>query len=340
SYWWEKGHGVAIDEFDDIYAVGLFRGLCDFDPGTGVDEHTSSGYEAGGFDAYITKFNSDGDHQWAHTWGDVNTAEDTGDIAFGVAADSSNDVYVVGGFLGTVDFDPGVGVVEFASYGLWGDVYLLKFSPAGDFEWVNTWEAVGYSDFPGTAQMWGGSYVYVDPSDYVLVTGFFEGTKDLDPGPEVQLFEGDAGFLSKFDSSGNFLWADIWPCSGLIQMMCYSVAADSEGNIYMGGEIAESVDLDPGPDTDYRSPNGYRDGILVKLDPDGGYLWGNNWGSSTPSSDNFCESWGVATYGTTSVYACGFFMGEVDFDPGPGIEIHSSSGWGSFLTKFLSDGSW
>lgn len=338
--WWDRAHGVAVDQFDDVYVVGIFRGTCDFDPGPEVDEHISTGNNSGGFDAYITKFDQDGNHKWAHTWGDVNNGMDTGETVFGVATDSTSHIYVLGGFLGTVDFDPGAGVDEHTSTGVYGDVYLLKWSATGDFTWVKTWEAVGYCDYPGYNQMWGGSYLTADNSDNVLVTGFFTDTKDLDPGPGVQLEEGDAGYLSKFNSNGELLWVDTWPCSNLLMMLLYSVVADSADNVIMGGAISEEIDLDPGPGTDIRSPGAIRDAILVKLDPDGTYLWGRNWGSVNPWAYELVDSWGVATYGTSSIYVCGNFVGDVDFDPGPGSEIHSSDLWAGFLSKFLSDGSW
>ncbi len=123
-------------------------------------------------------------------------------------------------------------------------------------------------------------------------------------------------------------------------MLLYSVVADSADNVIMGGAISEEIDLDPGPGTDIRSPGAIRDAILVKLDPDGTYLWGRNWGSVNPWAYELVDSWGVATYGTSSIYVCGNFVGDVDFDPGPGSEIHSSDLWAGFLSKFLSDGSW
>ena len=54
------------------------------------------------------------------------------------------------------------------------------------------------------------------PSDSlgnVYVTGLFDGTADLDPGPGIDNHTSNGNwdiYLSKFDASGNFLWARTW----------------------------------------------------------------------------------------------------------------------------------
>jgi hypothetical protein len=103
---------------------GNFQGTdVDFDPGGGVDDHTSNG----AFDAFLSQFDSSGYINWARTWG--GTLSDTG---YGVAADVSGNAYVTGYFSGTVDFDPGTGVDSRISNG-GEDVFLSKFPPDGNW---------------------------------------------------------------------------------------------------------------------------------------------------------------------------------------------------------------
>jgi hypothetical protein len=52
----DQGLGVIADNYNSIYVTGRFNGTVDFDPGPGIDEHTSSGLE----DAYICRFLPDG----------------------------------------------------------------------------------------------------------------------------------------------------------------------------------------------------------------------------------------------------------------------------------------
>ena len=62
-----------------VYVVGLVEGS--------LPDQTSEG----GLDAFIRKYNSDGDEEWTRQFG---TSER--DVASGVSADSSGGVYVVG----------------------------------------------------------------------------------------------------------------------------------------------------------------------------------------------------------------------------------------------------
>jgi hypothetical protein len=339
SYWFERGQGVAVDDLGGVYVTGIFRGICDFDPGPGVVEYTSNGYDTAGFDAFLSKFNSSGDFQWARTWGAPNPDINTGETAFGLAVDSAGNPYVTGGFLGTVDFDPGPGVAERTSVGPYGDSCLVKFNPSGDFVWVDAWEGIGCSDFPGYAQCWGGSFVTVDSSDDVYVVGQYEGLSDMDPGPGVDEHDGVGTFLNKFESNGDFIWSRTWSVSTLLNVAGLAVSTDSLNNVYMTGIFAEPVDFDPGPGVDTRTPSTWRNGYLCKLDMGGDYLWTVTWGPAS-GNDNGSEGWGTCTDEYDFVYVCGYFQGTVDFDPGPGVDSHTDTGTGAFLTRYSPSGTW
>src|SRR5947207_3293086 len=56
-----------------------------------------------------------------------------------------------------------------------------------------------------------GNSITIDASGNVYTTGFFEDTVDFDPGAGIFNLTSDSGsddiFISKLDSSGNFIWA-------------------------------------------------------------------------------------------------------------------------------------
>jgi hypothetical protein len=108
--------GLAVDAAGNVYVSGWFFATVDFDPGSGNDTHPSNGQH----DAFLSQFDSSGNFQWAKTWGG------SGNDSSGVAADGAGNVYAFGGFVGTVDLDPGSGVDNHTSHGA-SDAFLSKF---------------------------------------------------------------------------------------------------------------------------------------------------------------------------------------------------------------------
>jgi len=252
---WDVGCGVAADGSGNVYVAGSFCDTVDFDPEGGGDPHTSNGSE----DAFLSKFDSSGDFEWARTWGGSKI-----DRGLGVAADAIGNLYVAGRFTGTVDFDPGGGEPHTSNGD--EDVFLSKFDSSGDFEWARTWAGPNSDSHLGTA---------ADGSGYVYVAGQFMGTVDFDPdGGDPHTSNGwEDVFLTKFDSSGNFEWARTW--GGPDWDHGYGVATDGFGSIYSTGWFLGTVDFAPtGPpcneDPDEHDSGEYRcDSFLTKHLPDG-----------------------------------------------------------------------
>jgi hypothetical protein len=71
-------------------------------------------------------------YQWAKRIGGIS-----GDDGYSIVVDSSGNVYTTGGFLYTVDFDPGVGTSNLISAGL-NDIFILKLDAAGNFLWAKS----------------------------------------------------------------------------------------------------------------------------------------------------------------------------------------------------------
>ena len=87
-----SAYDSAVDKSGNTYVTGDFYGEVDFDPGDGVDIHSShtNNYS----DSYLSKFDSSGKFLWTRTWGDGMVA-----IGYSVIIDDSGDIYVAG-FLG------------------------------------------------------------------------------------------------------------------------------------------------------------------------------------------------------------------------------------------------
>lgn len=224
------GASIAVDISGNVYTAGYFSNNTDFDPGSGVSNIASSG----SLDIFISKLNSSGDFVFAKTIGGVSN-----DVGRSLSVDRSGNIYTTGFYLETADFDPGAGVFNLSSPGT-SSIFVSKLNASGNFVWARS--------FSGSDQKEGYS-IAVDTLKNVYSSGFFMGTSDFDPGAgtfHLTSLGATDVFISKLDSSGNFLWAgsvgSINPDYGF-----YSVRVDRENKAYLTGSVNGPADLDPGP---------------------------------------------------------------------------------------------
>jgi hypothetical protein len=318
---WDSSGGMFRDSAGNIYVTGVFMGnSTDLDGTFGTDFHTSRG----GYDAYLAKYDSSGNFLWAQSWGG-----ELWDQGSKVAADTSGNVYVVGYFQGTADFNPGSGYEWLSTHGDL-DVYISKFSSSGSWQWTRTWGGPN----------WDKAYnVAVGSDGGVYVTGTFREEVDFDPGPGVIRYDGGVGrvFLSRFDSSGDLDWVRVWEA-----LEGHGVAVDSSANVYVTGIYAGTADFDPGPGVSYHTSL-YTDCYLSKLDAYGGYHWSRVWGGWY-DHDNAQD---LVIDHSGNIYVTGHFTGLTDFDPGSGTDYLEStdSGYGEptrdvFVTKYDTYGNY
>jgi len=147
--------------------------------------------------------------QWAYQ---LNVSEKA------IAIDTNGSVLRTGGYLGTVDLDPEVGVQNFTSAGLF-DIYIEKIDTNGHLLWV---KSIGSSG-DDLAQS-----ITTDTEGNVYVAGIYGGTVDFDPGVGVFTMYGD------YTNGLNYL-QKLRPCN-LIQSIDEIEACDSytwiDGNTY------------------------------------------------------------------------------------------------------------
>jgi len=321
--------GLALDSEGYVYMTGVYWGTVDFDPGPGVVEHTSyadplTGYYEGNL--FLLKLNPDGDLIWVVTWTSPGYIRPKG-----LVNDGATCVYVTGWFEGVHDFDPGPEVEEHESQADYSDAFLIKVTTDGTYEWARVWGGESYTRPTDAA---------VDGAGNAVVSGYFEGIVDMDPGPGEDIHDSEvwsACFFSKFSSDGEFQWArSLTTGCGYSPEFSPAVAIDSSDNIFIADEFRLLVDFDPGTEMDVRVSNGYADVFLTKYDPDGDYLWVLTWGGEYGDETDY-----FAIDSLGDVYIGGGFGSTVDFDPGPGLDERTSAKFGSaFLSRFDTEGNY
>lgn len=289
----DYGNAIVVDSEGNTYLTGSFEGVADLDPGPGQVDLTGRGRS----EAFLSKYSASGELLWARGFGGSATEEGTC-----VALGPSGDVFVTGSFSGTVDLDPGLGIAQEVSQGL-TDVFVSKFSPAGDFVWGRA--------FGGLREDYGASLA-VDGLGDVYVTGEFYDSADFDPGVGMFVLtdrNNRCAFASKLDQNGNFQWAGMLgrgrDSSG------HGIAVDDAGDVLVVGQFDDVSDFDPGAGVYNLSPRGGDEAFFCKLDPAGTLLWAVRMGGSGNDS---CSDIAIDSAG--NIYGTGTFENVAYFRDG------------------------
>ncbi|HPI11823.1 MAG TPA: SBBP repeat-containing protein [Catalimonadaceae bacterium] len=137
--------------------------------------------------------------------------------------------------------------------------------------------------------------------------------------------------------SQNFQWAG--SIGGLYGEESTSIATDSSGNVFTTGVFDGIGDFDPGPGEHLIEAQSVDDLFIQKLDSNGNLVWvitlgnfnGGGYGSVLPQS--------IALDKSGNIYTAGYYLGPVDFDPGPGTSVLPCLGnWDAFVIKLNPDG--
>lgn len=259
---------------------------------------------------------------WSHTYGST-----TADNSSSVATDAAGNLYHTGSFTGTIDADPGAGVISFSSTG-GSDACIAKLDANGNLLWALAITGSGSVD----------AKAITDAGGNLLISGTYSnGDIDLDPGAGVfnLTTSYQQQYVAKYDAAGNFIWGKSTEGSGGF-MYFSDIALDGFGNIYTAGAFSGPVDFDPGAGVFTLTSSGINDEYVLKLDASGNFLWARR----RPAASGYgISANSLAVDAAGNAYTTGSFGGTVDFDPGPGTFFLSNTIWGdAYLTKLNASG--
>ncbi len=286
----DKATSMWVDATGNVYTVGTFEAMADFDPSAGVFQLTPAG--SSGSDIFVSKLTSSGAFAWAVNMGGIGT-----DIPYGVCVDGLLNVYVTGNFEDVSDFDPGAGTFTLQSIDQ-QDAFVSKIDGNGNFVWAKQMGGMG------TQQ---GTGIYPDGTVNIYVTGDFQNSVDFDPGAATfslsSMGSFYSGFTQKLSAAGNFVWAK--SISGNDDVLGNKIRSNSTG-VFVTGYNKGTADLDPGAGTFTSTAVTAMDSYLTVLDPSGNYVVG----------EGFPYQWGSFTLRSNgNILIAGKFSNSPDVDP-------------------------
>ena len=215
-----EAYGVAVGSDSSVYATGWTYG--DF-----------GGENAGLYDVWLAKLDSEGNPVWTQQFGTPDY-----EFPWGMDIDSEDNIYITGWTLGDL------GGANAGSY----DAWLAKYDSNSNQLWI---EQFGTGGDDGKFY----SGIEVDSNDNIFLAGYTDSNLG---GPNAGSYD---AWVAKYDSEGNQKWIEQFGTPDLDYAV--EVTADSIGNLYVTGFTEGSLG-----DTNAGSVDGW----VAKFDAESGTL--------------------------------------------------------------------
>ena len=188
------------------------------------------------------------------------------------------------------------------------DIFFVKLSAGnGQVQWAKRFGST-YDD--------NGYAVAVDASDgAALFTGEYQRCVNFGGGTKCSAYGLTDTFVVKYNAVGQYVWSRFFSC--VSRDTGRGVAMNAAGNVVVTGTNEGSIDLGGGV-LPFLSAGGTAI-YVVKLDKQGTYQWGRDFGNYTMSG-----AYGVATDAGSNVVMTGWFGTSLDL--GNGVTVESGGG--------------
>lgn len=203
---------ISTDQYGNVYAAGDFEfNPLILGPYTLVNDSPST--SAFG-QMFLVKYDRNGNLQWAKNIGSP------GAFPYDIVSDSYGNIFIVGGYnaphivFGTTTFNS----TSFLP------TFFLKVNVNGNVSWAKSFLGLYGDDF---------SCVTIDQNDNPILGGNFSAPLIAFDSDTLTNVGGDNTFLTKYDSSGNVIWATCSQGSAFTKPV--SVTTDPAGEIFNTG---------------------------------------------------------------------------------------------------------
>lgn len=324
-------HSVVING-GSVYMVGYISNAATFE---GSDQPTDAGT---GRDAFVCKYDTDGNFKWAFHLGDPETGTLTADDdrfedGFDLTADAVGNIYITGTFNGTINLDPANPNTAATFNTASRDIFAASYTADGKYLWGFRIGGEGQDH---------GHAIRVGKDGSVYLSGFFSNMADFDPGRNVNAKNSVGGwdaFLAKYDPAGKNIWVRNFGGSGNDQVRPGAMELreiDGKEYLFIGGDFTGNIGFFATTGSYIQAESaGGGDIFLSRYDTDGNLTWMKN--ASGPGGTEFIHR--IVTDSFGSVYATGQMIGKVDFNPNGNAMTLTSLGQSDvFMVKYDKNG--
>lgn len=308
----DYGYSSALDGNGNIYMLGATNSA------SGIS--TSGSYQnslAGGWDAFLVKFNPLGARQWATYYGGSGTEEGKS-----CTTDTAGNIYIHG-YTNSSSGIATSGAHSNSMSGSW-DTFLAKFNSSGARQWATYFGGNGSEE---------GKACATDQTGNIFVVGMTNSSTGLaTTGAHQSSLGGNwDAFIVKFNSAGSRIWATYY--GGSAWDYSEACTTDPNGNVFLAGytQSTNGISSSGAYQTSY---SGNTDAILIKFNSNGVRQWGTYYGGS--SSDN---GYSCATNPNGDIFLFGNTYSTSGIATSGSFQTFYSGGGDGFLVKFDSAGS-
>ncbi|MBC6455357.1 MAG: hypothetical protein GDA43_20915, partial [Hormoscilla sp. SP5CHS1] len=244
-----------------------------------------------------------------------------------IAIDSNGNVWATGSFEGNIDIGGDGNNDLTASARSISDAYIAKFNSNGHS--LKLFQ-IGDNFFKSYARR-----IAIDSNDNAWAIGSFSGNIDIDGDGEDDFVSNlHDSYVVKFDNNGDFVEAfEVFENSGNRSNEGYSIALDSNDNLWITGAFIGSLDIDGDNKNDLISNGNQRDIYIIKFDKESDFLKAIDIGER---NHDFPHD--IATDSNDNVWTTGEYRLSIDIDGDGNIDLDNEAVYDAYVVKFDRDG--
>lgn len=309
------GYAVVCDKWRSVYVTGA-TGSTAAIATTGAFNTTQSGTLNG----FVARFDTGGNRIWGTYYGSGNF---TSTYGLGISTDPAGSVYFTG------ETNASAGIASAGSYqsALGGffayNAFAAKFDSAGNRHWGTYYGSTNTYGFSIANDTLGSLYIagYTTSNTAIASSNAYQSTYG----------GGQDGFLSKFDTAGNFKWGTYYGGSGSETEK--GVTIDNFGNPIIAGFTTSTTGIATANNGVYQTAlAGSQDAYVAKFTPFGQRMWGTYFGGALSETQA-----AIATSPTGGFAITGFTASTSGIATSGAYQTTNNGNNDGYVTRFNRD---